>query len=73
MGHTRLFLAALLALAVPAAAQAGNTRDDARCVRLESRIADLHLKLRLGYSARQGRLYRQKLAALEAERRQLCR
>jgi hypothetical protein len=46
---------------------------DGPCVRLESRIADLRLKLRLGYSARQGRVYRQKLAALESERRQLCR
>jgi len=46
---------------------------DARCLRLESRIADLRLKLRLGYSARQGRVWRQQVAALEAERRQACR
>lgn len=67
----------LLAMALAAGSAVGSVaaaeREDVRCVRLENRIAELRLKLRLGYSATQGRVYRQKLAALEAERRQLCR
>lgn len=73
MRRAQFLLAALLALALPATSSATTGRDDARCTRLESRIADLRLKLRLGYSAQQGRVYRQKLAALEAERRLVCR
>jgi len=67
-------IALLMAVALVAgSASAATEGAEGRCVRLENRIADLRLKLRLGYSARQGRVYRQKLAALEAERRQLCR
>jgi hypothetical protein len=66
----RLFLLAILA----ALATTGTAADrDVTCVRLDNRIADLRLKLRLGYSAKQGRVMRQKLAALEAERRVQCR
>ncbi len=66
---------ALMLVIALAAGSASAAADDAelRCLRLENRIADLRLKLRLGYSAREGRTYRQKLAALESERRQLCR
>jgi hypothetical protein len=66
----------IVAILLVSAAVSGNTASagkDAQCVRLESRIADLRLKLRLGYSARQGRVFRQKLATLENERRRLCR
>jgi hypothetical protein len=66
-------MATVVALAVPAAAWAGTGKRDARCVRLDNRIAELRLKLRMGYSAKQGRVYRQKVAALETERRELCR
>jgi len=66
-------LAALLALAVPASLWAGTGESAARCVRLDDRMAELRLKLRMGYSAKQGRLYRQKMASLEAERKSLCR
>ena len=67
-------LALLLAMALVAgSASAATDSADGRCVRLENRIADLRLKLRLGYSARQGRVYRQKLVALESEHRQICR
>jgi hypothetical protein len=70
----RYFLiATLVALAVPATAWAATGNRDDRCLRLDGRIAELHLKLRMGYTARQGRQYRQRLAALEAEKRELCR
>lgn len=46
---------------------------EARCRRLEARITQLQTRLRLGYTARQGRLWRQQLAALEDERRATCR
>lgn len=70
-------LASALALAVPAlaAAKSSATRSGdaaARCVRLDNRLAQLRLKLRMGYSARQGRLYRQQVESLEKERRALC-
>ena len=68
-----LVLATLLALAVPASLWAGTGESAARCVRLDDRMAELRLKLRMGYSAKQGRLYRQKMASLEAERKSLCR
>lgn len=62
-----------LSCGLPAIAAAKASDEEVRCVRLDNRIADLRLKLRLGYSAKQGRLYRQKLTALEAERKALCR
>lgn len=67
------FLLVIALLAGSAGGTGAAERADEHCVRLENRIAELRLKLRLGYSARQGRVYRQKLAALESERRQLCR
>jgi len=73
MRRRHFLMATVVALAVPAAAWAATGERDARCVRLDNRIAELRLKLRMGYSARQGRLYRQKVAALEAEHRELCR
>lgn len=65
----------VVTLAAGSAAGVAGSMDDAaaRCEKLEHRIADLRLKMRLGYSAREGRVYRQKLASLEAERRQRCR
>jgi hypothetical protein len=67
-------MAAGLAAATPITAIAASTPDpDARCRRLETRIAQLQARLRMGYTARQGRLWRQQLAALETERRAACR
>lgn len=76
--HGRWWLAAVTAglLATTGAADGGspNARErDIACVRLDNRMAELRLKLRSGYTAKQGRVYRQKLAALEAERRVRCR
>jgi hypothetical protein len=64
-------LAALVvsALAVPAAAASR----DARCTRLDARIENLRLRLRMGYTEPQGRRWRQQLRGLEAERRATCR
>ena len=73
MRRRHFLLATVVALAVPTTAWATTGKPDARCLRLAARIAELRLKLRMGYTARQGRLYRQKLAALETERRELCR
>jgi hypothetical protein len=82
--HTRRYwqvlAAALLAAAlagaypVPGTAAAAGTSDPAaRCRRVEARIALLQGRLRMGYTARQGRLWRQQLTALETERRAVCR
>lgn len=71
-----VILAALFAagLAATTPALTASTRDaDARCRRLEARITQLQTRLRMGYTARQGRLWRQQLTALEAERRATCR
>ena len=57
----------------PAIGAARNPEDKVRCVKLEGRIAEIRLRLRMGYTARQGRLYRQKLSAREAEYRASCR
>lgn len=73
MRQFQILLAMWLVIGNAAGAMGATESAEARCVRLENRIADLRLKLRLGYSARQGRIYRQKLAALESERRQACR
>ena len=67
-----LAIALAMVLLIGTAGAAANDAK-ARCVRLENRITDLRLKLRMGYTAQQGRQYRQKLAALEAERRVSCR
>lgn len=64
--------AVILVLAAGGHSAAASNADE-RCVRLDNRIADLRLKMRLGYSAREGRLHRQKLATLEVERRKTCR
>jgi hypothetical protein len=67
-------VAASLAAVAPTPGNAASTTDpDARCRRLEARITQLQARLRLGYTARQGRLWRQQLTALEAERRATCR
>lgn len=73
MLRLQFLLAMALAIGSAGSSVATAEKQDVRCVRLENRIADLRLKLRMGYSAPQGRVYRQKLAALEAERRQMCR
>lgn len=52
------------------------TRDDAekvQCTKLQSRMDEIRLRRRMGYTTRQGRVYKQKLSALEAEYRARCR
>ena len=63
-----------LVLATPSPADAA-TKDSTRagCARVEARISEIRLRMRMGYTTRQGRLYRQKLSVLEAERRERCR
>lgn len=64
----------LLCICLPAAASA--TRDSeekARCTRLENRMDEIRLRRRMGYTAKQGRVSKQKLSALEAEYRARCR
>ncbi len=74
MQRIRRLLAVVAALAwlTGATAISSPAERDLACVRLDNRIAELRLKMRLGYSAKQGRTYRQKLAGLEAERRAKC-
>lgn len=69
MHRRRFLLAATVVLLIAASAWSADHKGTERCLRLESRIAELQLKMRLGYSAREGRMYRQKMAALLAERR----
>lgn len=65
---------ALLCLCMPPAIGAVRNPDDkVRCAKLEGRIDEIRLRLRMGYTAKQGRLYKQKLSALEAEYRASCR
>ena len=64
----------LLCICLPAAASA--TRDSeekARCTRLENLMDEIRLRRRMGYTAKQGRVSKQKLSALEAEYRARCR
>ena len=69
MNRRLLVLASLAAVLPPAVAGA----PPEQCLRLERRIEDLRLKLRQGYTARQGRLWRTQLAGLDREYRALCR
>ena len=66
-------LIAVLVFGVQIKVWAAAGEREAGCARLDSRIAELRLKLRMGYSAKQGRLYRQKLSGLEVERKSLCK
>lgn len=64
----------LCCICLPAAT--GASRDAAekvRCTKLESRMDEIRLRRRMGYTAKQGRMYKQKLSALEAEHRARCR
>ncbi|MEO8224859.1 MAG: hypothetical protein ABI661_08630 [Gammaproteobacteria bacterium] len=74
--HRLLVTATALAWLAGAGASTGDsaaTEREIACVRLDNRIAELRLNLRQGYTAKQGRTYRQKLAGLEAEKRARCR
>jgi hypothetical protein len=67
---------ALILLCVCMQAASGatrNTEEKLRCLKLESRIEEIRLRKRMGYTAKQGRLYKQKLSTLEAEYRARCR
>lgn len=69
-------LAALVVGVLPAvfvSPMAAAASRDARCTRLDSRIENLRLRLRMGYTEPQGRRWRQQLRGLEAERRASCR
>jgi hypothetical protein len=68
-----LAAAVLIAAQAMAVAMAADAVRDERCGRLETRVAELRLKLRMGYGAQEGRMLRQRLARLEAERRRACR
>lgn len=59
--------------ALPASPVAAAASRDARCTRLDARIENLRLRLRMGYTEPQGRRWRQQLRGLEAERRATCR
>ena len=73
MQRRQILIIAAIACAPVSLTIGASAGSEARCTRIEARIAELRLKLRLGYSAKQGRVYHQKLEALEVERRQLCR
>lgn len=67
-------LMVLLCLCMPVATGATLSRaEKVRCTTLESRMDELRLRQRMGYTAKQGRVYKQKLAALKAEHRARCR
>jgi hypothetical protein len=54
----------------------GATHDNTekvQCMKLQSRMDEIRLRRRMGYTAKQGRVYKQKLSALEAEYRARCR
>ena len=66
----------LVLLGVGSATAIGTTHDDAekvQCTKLQSRMDEIRLRRRMGYTAKQGRVYKQKLSALEAEYRARCR
>lgn len=61
----------LLGTGMPAVAASSNSAE--KCARLKARIADTRLKLRLGYTAKQGRVLRTRLEGLESQQRLTCR
>jgi hypothetical protein len=64
----------LLCLCLPAPASTKRDGEEKfRCTKLENRMDEIRLRRRMGYTAKQGRVSRQKLAALEAEYRARCR
>ena len=69
MERRHFLLATALSLFVATGAWSAGSKGPEACLRRESRIAELQLKMRTGYSAKQGRVYRQKMASLLAERR----
>ena len=73
MQRRQVLIVAAIAFAPVCLALGASAESAARCTRIEAHIAELHLKLRLGYTAKQGRVIHQKLESLEGERRLLCR
>lgn len=69
MKRRRILLTTALCLLVATGAWSAGSKGPEACVQRENRIAELQLKMRTGYSARQGRVYRLKMAGLLAERR----
>ena len=54
----------------------GATHDNTekvQCMKLQSRMDEIRLRRRMGYTDKQGRVYKQKLSALEDEYRARCR
>lgn len=69
MKRRHILFATALSLLIATSAWSAGDQSPEGCLRRESRIAELQLKLRMGYSARQGRVFRQKMATLLAARR----
>lgn len=67
----RRFLTALAAL-LPLSAGAHHRLSREQCRRLGERIRKLQSRLRQGYSARQGRRYRERMRELELEKFRKC-
>ena len=66
----------LALLGIGSATAIGATQENAeklQCTKLQSRMDEIRLRRRMGYTAKQGRVYKQKLSALEAEYRARCR
>ncbi len=71
----RLVLALLLlgSCMPPVSGATRSAEEKRRCLKLESRIAEIRLQRRMGYTAKQGRLSKHKLSTLETEHRASCR
>jgi hypothetical protein len=66
----------LVMLGIGSSTAIGATHDKTekiQCTRLQSRMDEIRLRRRMGYTAKQGRISKQKLSALEAEYRARCR
>lgn len=72
-GRTLPCLLCLLALAGAMAHDTDRARREAACERLDERIRKLESRRRGGYTARQGRRWKEQLRELELERFRKCR
>lgn len=72
MNTRRHLLMAITAAALLPLQTLAATDRAARCAETRERLQALRQRMRMGYTARQGRLYRQKIEMLEARRRRLC-
>lgn len=72
MNTRRHLLMAITAAALGPLQALAATDRATRCAETRERLQALRQRMRMGYTARQGRLYRQKIEMLEARRRRLC-